>query len=120
MGVRYDRVVLQDRDTGEPLATVPISRGRTVYAAFEAAGRRLPTRCRGSAICGLCRLDIHEGRVDPPRRDPDEDALLDRVAPEEPTSRLACRIRPAEGEERLLVGIGRARWEAAEALRARQ
>ena len=117
MGVRYRRIVLVDHATGAPLATVPAQHDATVYAAFDHAGQRLPTTCRGSAICGLCRVEVRDGAVAPATRDPDEQALLARVAPDEPHARLACRIRPAAGEERLELEISGERWRRAEALR---
>jgi len=114
-------VVLVDRETDEPIAQVPIPVGATVYDAFERAEQRLPTRCRGSSLCGLCRVEVREGSPLPPDPPPDERALLARVAPHEPDARLACRMKLDPRDDRLVVAIDRARWQAARALdRARR
>jgi len=116
VAVRYPRVVLLDRDTGETLAQVPAPTGATVYDAFERVNQRLPTRCRGSSICGLCRVEVHSGTVQPAHKAPDETALLRRVAPDEPAARLACRLRLAPGEDRLELTIDGDRWRRARSL----
>lgn len=109
-GIQLDRYRLIAHDDGEALATAPAVRGRSVYSAFDRAGQRLPTTCGGSSICGMCRVRVVSGRVEPPQVAPDEAALLERVAPGEGL-RLACRIRMADGESEVVLEVDRGRWE---------
>lgn len=108
MAVDFSRVVLQDKDTGEVLANLPMVPGERVYDTFDRAGLRLPTRCQGSAICGLCRVEVVSGRPLPEQPTADEAELLARVAPDEPHARLACQLRAAGGS--LIVAMAGARW----------
>ena len=108
LAVELNRVVLVDRDTQQVLAEAPMAPGDRVYDAFERVGKRLPTRCAGSAICGLCRVWVEQGVPEPAAPEPDEAALLARVAPDEAGARLACRIRHGDGA--LVVSMRAERW----------
>jgi ferredoxin len=108
LAVELNHVTLLDRDTAEVLAVAPMAPGDRVYDAFDRAGLRLPTRCAGSAICGLCRVWVQGGTPEPREVAPDEAELLARVAPDDRGLRLACRIRHGSGE--LVVAIRGRRW----------
>lgn len=108
LAVDLNTVTLVDRATQAVLARAPMAPGDRVYDAFDRIGKRLPTRCAGSAICGLCRVWVEAGTPDPAEVAPDEAALLARVAPDEAGARLACRIRHGSGS--LVVSIDGRRW----------
>ncbi len=78
-----------------------------MYEACARSGVALATRCRGSAICGLCRVEVLEGGEGLPARAPDEDAVLgDAIADQGGQRlRLACRIALPAGMRRLVVGV---------------
>jgi ferredoxin len=88
--------------SGEPIATIPLARGETLYDAIERSGVvAIRTTCRGSTICGLCRVTVEEGAaaLDPPMAD--ERELLGEGAPA--NVRLACRVTLPAALRRLVA-----------------
>lgn len=75
--------------------------GETAFEALERSGIPIATRCRGSAICGMCRVVVEAGGDDLPPPAPDEQVLLDRYGT--PGERLACRLTHPEGVDELVV-----------------
>ncbi len=108
MAVRTTTARLLPLGGGAPLAVATVAPGDTVFDAFARAGAPLPTRCRASALCGMCRVEVVAGQVTPAARAPDEAALLARVAPYEPEARLGCRITPVGDVD---VALDPERWE---------
>ncbi|RME23443.1 MAG: (2Fe-2S)-binding protein [Deltaproteobacteria bacterium] len=99
--------LLIDATTGERIAWVPAPPRTTVYEACVRSGVRLATRCRGSAVCGLCRVEVLEGAEELPPRQPDEEVVLGDVLDQEGGERLrlACRIELPNGVHRLVLGV---------------
>lgn len=87
-------------ETGEVWARVYPGPGETVLHAALRAGVPMRTRCRGSTICGLCRVEVREGGADLPPAAPDERDLLPGAGPE---VRLACRVELPPGVGRLVL-----------------
>lgn len=97
---------VMDADTDTRLASVLTTPNETLYAAATRVGIRVRTRCRASAICGLCWVDVLESDapLDPPR--PDEAQLLDAYASGS-APRLACRLKfPAGATEVKVAATG--------------
>ncbi len=97
------QVVLKNSETGEVYRRAYLGADDTLYAALERSQIPIQTTCRGSTICGMCRVTVETGaeRLEPAK--PDERALLDRFAPENPRARLACRLKLPEGVEEIEV-----------------
>lgn len=97
------QVHLIHRATGVPYRSVYLGAADTLYDALERSGVPIRTVCRGSTICGVCRVTVEAGAdvLEPPR--PDEAALLQRFAVGEPRARLACRITLPEGVDAITV-----------------
>jgi 2Fe-2S ferredoxin len=73
----------------------------TVMGAALAAGLRWPTICGGNANCGVCALELMNGRdAVEPIVDPEEESLL-RNRPDTARGpiRLACRLRLRPGAD---------------------
>lgn len=87
--------------SGEPITNIPMARHETVYEAIARNSTvSLKTTCRGSTICGLCRVTVEEGAEALPPVQPDERALLGEAAE---NVRLACRISLPASLQRLVV-----------------
>ncbi len=102
MAVDTDRYVLQRAD-GETLATLPTTRRESLLDCLLRHRRPIRTVCRGSLICGQCRVEVVEGldALPPPNRF--EAELLQRFAPGEPRTRLACQVVVPEGLHEIVV-----------------
>lgn len=100
--------LLLDADSGARLGQAAAVPGLSAWECLDRAGLRLRTTCRGSTICGLCRVEVMEGGEALPPVQPDEAMLLG----EAPGAwRLACRIRLPPGQARLVLrarGVTRA------------
>lgn len=96
-------IALLDAD-GTVQRVVYASPGERIYDALIRAGVRVPTTCRGSTICGLCRVDVQDdvSGIAPALRD-ELDLLATGGASD--TERLACRLRFPEGRSRLALSI---------------
>lgn len=94
---------LRDRDSDAPIARVAASPFLSAWESLDRAGVHLRTTCRGSTICGLCRVEVVEGADLLPPVLPDEAALLGPDRDATPPVRLACRIRMPAGMERLVL-----------------
>ncbi len=87
--------------SGEPITDIPMARHETVYEAIARNSTvSLETTCRGSTICGLCRVTVEEGAEALPPILPDERALLGEASER---VRLACRISLPASLQRLVV-----------------
>jgi len=88
---------------GEPVVVVLQSQvsfsaepGETVYAAAERHDLCWPTACGGRGICGLCVMEVEEGRENLGPIGIEERELLTRLYGadgERPEVRLACRAK---------------------------
>jgi len=68
--------------------------GESVLAACQRVGLPLQTVCKGRGMCGACRVDVAPeflSLLEPPAKN--EARLLNYLAPDEPTYRLACQIK---------------------------
>ena len=68
--------------------------GESVLAACQRVGLPLQTVCKGRGMCGACRVDVAPeflSLLEPPTKN--EARLLNYLAPDEPTYRLACQIK---------------------------
>ncbi|MCA9566434.1 MAG: (2Fe-2S)-binding protein [Myxococcales bacterium] len=99
----YDRFVV--RYGPDDVRTVGVARGESLYMALERNGLPIRTRCRGSTLCGLCWVRVPDPPATLAAIQPDERALLDREAPNEPTARLACRLVLPIGVQRVDVEV---------------
>ena len=95
--------VVHDARSGQVYAQVPASPWLSAYESLERAGVQLPTTCRGSTICGLCRVEVLEGAQALPAPLADELQLLGGPDPALAPVRLACRLRLPDGLERLVL-----------------
>ena len=76
---------------GVAVAATP---GESVLAACQRVGLPLQTVCKGRGMCGACRVNVAPeflSLLEPPAKN--EARLLNYLAPDEPTYRLACQIR---------------------------
>jgi len=97
----YTRCTLQTA-AGERIADAPLARGETVYDAVTRRGTvALRSTCRGSTICGLCRVTVEEGAEALAPVMADERQILGAGTAE--NVRLACRITLPAGLQRLVV-----------------
>lgn len=94
------QVVLVHPDSGAPWARLYPGRGETVLHAALRAGAPIRTTCRGSTICGLCRVEVREGGEGLAPAEPDERDLL---GPAPPNVRLACRVELPDGVDRMVL-----------------
>ena len=101
LGRHYE---LRDPESGQVLARVAASPFVSAYESFEKAGLQLPSTCRGSTICGLCRVIVLEGGDQLPAVLADEAELLGDDGDAMPPVRLACRIKLPRGLRRLVLG----------------
>lgn len=100
--MEYDRFELFETG-GERVATLAVARGETLYECIERHGWPVRTRCRGSASCGLCWVQVEEGYDElPPMQEP-ESQLLRKVLRKAPNARLACLIHLPEGRGSMRV-----------------
>ena len=68
--------------------------GESVLAACQRVGLPLQTVCKGRGMCGACRVNVAPeflSLLEPPAKN--EARLLNYLAPDEPTYRLACQIK---------------------------
>jgi len=87
---RIEVVDDQDRLLGE----VAASPRESVYEALARSAFPPNSTCRGSTICGLCRVTVRESSAPLPEIFPDERALLGDTPPQ---VRLACRLELPRG-----------------------
>lgn len=102
MVIAYRRFILR-REDGSTRAVVPAAAGESLFDAAQRSGQPVRTRCRGSLICGLCRVDVVEGaeHVEPPHAE--ELDLLRERALDQPSARLACQLRHRDGSSGAVV-----------------
>lgn len=100
--IAFRRFVLLGAD-GQPRAAVPASAGETLFDSAIRSQQPVRTRCRGSLICGQCRVTVVEGEERLVPAHPEETALLDKVAPGDSRARLACQLRHREDESGAVV-----------------
>ncbi len=99
----YRRFVLKRTGSDEPVATFGYARGETLYECLERHRFPIRTTCRGSTICGLCWVRVHDGGPDTAVTRSDEAQLLEDSAPGEPDARLACCLELPAGRDHLVV-----------------
>jgi len=88
--------------SGEHIANLPMARRETVYDVITRGDLvTLRNTCRGSTICGLCRVTVEAGAeaLEPPKVD--ERDLLGEDAPE--NVRLACRLTLPAAARQLVI-----------------
>ncbi len=92
-------VLVLQRPDGTELRRLRPGRSDTVYDTLVRGGVHILSRCRGSTICGLCRVRVLTSAAELPVVLPDEQSLLQRFGGDEHGARLACRLRaPSVGE----------------------
>lgn len=100
MSGSYRRFILKRTGEDDVVATVGVARNETLYECLERNRQPIRTTCRGSTICGLCWVEVHDGGPELAATRRDERELLAESAPGVPHARLACCLfLPADREE---------------------
>ena len=76
------------RYLNSPLPDLTIPSGKALFEVLTLQNSPILFGCR-TGICGTCLVTV-QGKISPP--DPDEQELLEILAPDIPNARLACQI----------------------------
>lgn len=77
---------------------IRLAKGERLLDRILGAGIALDHECDGALACGSCRVIVRTGAQTLSAASEDEVDMLDRVAAEEPASRLACQALADGGE----------------------
>lgn len=85
--------------SGDKQETVTFTPGPSLRDVLDTTGLRVRSGCRGSGVCGLCRVLVEEGIVDEPTKN---EAYVLSEEDRRAGVRLACQITP-HGDLRVRV-----------------
>lgn len=77
--------------------------GTSLFAAIQAAGESIASKCGGEAKCGACHVFVHDGRKSLSKIQRGENEKLDSLVGVGSKSRLACQAML--GEEDVTVEL---------------
>ncbi len=104
------RFVLKRTGDDDVVATVGVARNETLYECLERNRHPIRTTCRGSTICGLCWVEVHDGGPELVATRRDEQELLAESASGIPNARLACCLFLPTDRDELVVSTSY--WKA--------